>query len=63
MCACGHSLEEHGDRSIWPACEGNAPWPRKPILRHINEETGFLTLADVYDMRIQADACECRGFG
>lgn len=59
MCKCGHDLEHHGDRAVFPACEGGDLRVLEPLLRQA-EGSDFTWIATP---RIHPkEVCECKGY-
>lgn len=60
MCRCGHALQQHSDRAIYPACEG-AHSDAGPLLVHVegtDNEYAFIRWAP----KSREHACPCEGF-
>ena len=59
MCVCGHPLEEHGDRAVWPTCEGNNRQLHEPLMRQLEDsDFTWITTPRIHP----GEACECKGF-
>lgn len=56
---CGHVLEVHGDRAVFPPCEGNHPNFFEPLLRTL-EDSDFIWIASPRVWPLPP--CECKGF-
>lgn len=59
MCECGHPLEDHSDRAVWPTCEGNNPELHTPLMKKL-EDSDFTWITT--PRRGAGEACECKGY-
>lgn len=60
MCRCGHTIQQHGDRAIFPTCEG-AHHDQGPLLVQVegtDREYAFVRNPPLS----REEACPCKGF-
>lgn len=58
-CECGHALEVHSDRAVFPPCEGTHPHFHEPMLRQL-EDSDFTWISQP---RVwPTPPCECKGY-
>lgn len=59
MCRCGHGLEYHSDRAVFPACEGEDPRFFEPMLKTL-EDSDFTWV--ITPRMWPHPPCECKGY-
>ena len=60
ICRCGHELQQHSDRALFPACEGahDDVGPLLVQLEDYGPESAYVRHAP----RSRNEACDCKGF-